>query len=87
MAMMRPPLGDEVIEWNGQVMCNRSGQEVHDIIADSKNDMQVELIVSRVIADSRRTAQMSWRQLHLESRYRQTGIPTIINNANIETIV
>ncbi|XP_055320283.1 regulating synaptic membrane exocytosis protein 1 isoform X11 [Sitodiplosis mosellana] len=62
--------GDEVIEWNGQSLCGRSAQEVHDIIADSKHDLQVELIVSRVIAASRRAAQVSWRQSHSPTRLR-----------------
>lgn len=66
--------GDEVIEWNGQSLYNRSAQEVHDIIAESKHDLQVELIVSRVIAASRRAAQVSWRQSHSPNRLRQTGI-------------
>lgn len=56
-------------------MCNKTAQEVQAVIADSKYDKQVELIMSRIItADSRRAAQMSWRQYQLQSRYRQTGI-------------
>lgn len=66
-------LGDEVIEWNGQSLCGRSAQEVHNIIADSKHDLQVELIVSRVIAASRRAAQVSWRQSHTPNRLRHAG--------------
>lgn len=67
--------GDEVVEWNGQIMCNKSAQEVQAVIADSRYDTQVELIMSRMITtDSRRAAQMSWRQYQLQSRYRQTGI-------------
>lgn len=67
-------LGDEVIEWNGQSLYGRSAEEVHDIIADSKHDLQVELIVSRVLAASRRAAQVSWRQSHSPTRLRHTGI-------------
>lgn len=66
-------LGDEVIEWNGQSLNGRSAQEVHDIIADSKHDLQVELIVSRVIAASRRAAQASWRQSHSPTRLHHAG--------------
>lgn len=67
-------LGDEVIEWNGQSLCGRTADDVHDIIADSKHDLQVELIVSRVIAASRRAAQVSWRQSHSPTRLRHAGI-------------
>ncbi|XP_031621686.1 regulating synaptic membrane exocytosis protein 2 isoform X2 [Contarinia nasturtii] len=56
--------GDEIVEWNGQSFGDRSDHEVQDIIANSKHDLQVELIVSRVIAASRRAAQVSWRQSH-----------------------
>lgn len=66
-------LGDEVIEWNGQSLNGRSAQEVHDIIADSRYDLQVELIVSRVIAASRRAAQASWRQSHSPTRLHHAG--------------
>lgn len=69
-------VGDEVIEWNGQSLCGRSAEEVHEIIIDSKHDLQVELIVSRVIAASRRAAQVSWRQSHSPTRLRHTGILT-----------
>lgn len=67
-------LGDEVIEWNGQSLYDRSAEEVHDIIADSKHDLQVELIVSRVIAASRRAAKISWIQSHSPTRLQHTGI-------------
>lgn len=73
LILFRNFLGDEVIEWNGQSLCGRSAQEVHDIIADSKHDLQVELIVSRVIAASRRAAQVSWRQSHSPTRLRHAG--------------
>lgn len=66
-------VGDEVIEWNGQSLNGRSAQEVHDIIADSRHDLQVELIVSRVIAASRRAAQASWRQSHSPTRLHHAG--------------
>lgn len=66
-------LGDELIEWNGQSLSGRSAQEVHDMVADSKHDLQVELIVSRVIAASRRAAQVSWRQSHSPTRLRHAG--------------
>ncbi|XP_012284528.2 regulating synaptic membrane exocytosis protein 2 [Orussus abietinus] len=42
---LRP--GDEVIEWNGRSLQGKSFQEVCDIIAESRQEPQVELIVSR----------------------------------------
>nr|CAD7439312.1 unnamed protein product [Timema bartmani] len=55
---LRP--GDEVIEWNGRSLQGKSFQEVYDIIAESKQEPQVELIVSRSMGN-RRTAQAHWR--------------------------
>lgn len=54
-------LGDEVIEWNGRLLQGKSYQEVSDIIAESKHEADVELIVSRSMG-SRRAAQATWRQ-------------------------
>lgn len=54
-------LGDEVIEWNGRLLQSKSYQEVADIIAESRHEASVELIVSRSMG-SRRAAQASWRQ-------------------------
>lgn len=42
---MRP--GDEVLEWNGRSLQGKTYEEVYDIIAESKQEAQVELIVSR----------------------------------------
>ena len=41
--------GDEVLEWNGRSLQDKSYEEVHDIITESRQDDQVELIVSRQI--------------------------------------
>ena len=46
--------GDEVLEWNGRSLQDKSYEEVHDIIAESRQDDQVELIVSRQILHCRR---------------------------------
>lgn len=54
-------IGDEVIEWNGRSLQGKSYQEVSEIIAESKQEANVELIVSRSMG-SRRAAQASWRQ-------------------------
>ncbi|XP_048518490.1 regulating synaptic membrane exocytosis protein 2 isoform X1 [Dendroctonus ponderosae] len=56
---LRP--GDEVIEWNGRLLQSKSYQEVADIIAESKQEVNVELIVSRPMGN-RRIAKASWRQ-------------------------
>ncbi|XP_071053229.1 regulating synaptic membrane exocytosis protein 2 isoform X1 [Onthophagus taurus] len=53
--------GDEVIEWNGRSLQGKRYQEVAEIIAESKQEANVELIVSRSMG-SRRAAQASWRQ-------------------------
>uniref|UniRef100_A0A336LKE1 CSON009705 protein n=1 Tax=Culicoides sonorensis TaxID=179676 RepID=A0A336LKE1_CULSO len=64
--------GDEVIEWNGRSLHNRSAQEVYDIVSDSRSDPQVELIVSRPLTTvNRKTAQESWRQSHSPTRVQQ----------------
>lgn len=58
-----------MIEWNGRPLHNRSAQEVYDIIAESRSDSQVELIVSRPITTvNRKTVQESWRQSHSPTR-------------------
>ncbi|XP_033608307.1 regulating synaptic membrane exocytosis protein 2 isoform X2 [Cryptotermes secundus] len=54
---LRP--GDEVIEWNGRSLQGKSFQEVYDIIAESKQEPQVELIVTRILG-SRQTPQTQW---------------------------
>lgn len=58
-------------------MHGKSSQDVYDIIADSRQEPQVELIVSRIIAANRRAAQASWRQSHSPNRfYHTSGITT-----------
>lgn len=46
--------GDEVLEWNGRSLQSKSYEEVHDIIAESRQEEQVELIVSRPVTDPTR---------------------------------
>lgn len=41
--------GDEVLEWNGRSLANKSYDEVHDVISESRHDSQVELRVSRLV--------------------------------------
>lgn len=42
--------GDEVLEWNGHPLTNKSYEDVHDIISGSRHDLQVELRVSRLLS-------------------------------------
>ena len=53
--------GDEVLEWNGRSLQNKSYEEVHDIIAESRQEEQVELIVSRPIIDTSHSYQVDYR--------------------------
>lgn len=41
------PKGDEILEWNTRPLRHKSYQDVHDIIAESKQESQVELLVLR----------------------------------------
>ena len=45
--------GDEVLEWNGRSLQDKSYEEVHEIVTESRQDDQVELIVARQIMTSR----------------------------------
>lgn len=49
---LRP--GDEVLEWNGRSLQGKTYEEVYDIISESRQDMQVELVVSRPLSDAGR---------------------------------
>ena len=40
-------LGDEVVEWNARSLQGSTFEEVYDIISESKNESQIELIVHR----------------------------------------
>ena len=42
-------LGDEVLEWNSRSLVGKSYDEVHDVIAESRHEPQVELRVSRAV--------------------------------------
>lgn len=41
--------GDEVVEWNGRSLQGATFEEVYDIILESKQESQVELIVHRSV--------------------------------------
>ncbi|XP_045760840.1 regulating synaptic membrane exocytosis protein 2 isoform X12 [Maniola jurtina] len=53
-------IGDEVLQWNGMPLQGRSAEEVAAVVANSKHDSHVELVVSRPLAPTRPPAQ-SWR--------------------------
>lgn len=63
-----------MIEWNGRPLYGKSDREVCDIIAESKQEANVELIVSRSMG-SRRAAQANWRQ---SAAHRGTRPPSIV---------
>ncbi|XP_076385044.1 rab3 interacting molecule [Megachile rotundata] len=76
---LRP--GDEVIKWNGRSLQGKSFQEVYDIIAESRQEPQVELIVSRNLstasgpvtmpAGPTPTTPMSTRRTVAQTQWRQ----------------
>ncbi|KAJ2946463.1 hypothetical protein O0L34_g12506 [Tuta absoluta] len=53
-------IGDEVMQWNGVPLQGRSADDVAAVVADSKHDSHVELVVSRPLVVSRQPAQ-PWR--------------------------
>lgn len=55
-ACERLTLGDEVLQWNNFNLRGKSFQEVADIIAMSRDDAQVELVVARDLNASATTA-------------------------------
>jgi hypothetical protein len=65
-------VGDEVIEWNGRSLQGKSFQEVYDIIAESKQEPQVELIVSRILG-SRQTPQTQWGHSYTSPTHMHKG--------------
>lgn len=62
--------GDEVIEWNGRILRGATSQEVADVIAESRQDPQVELLVCRPIGPKRQGGSLLWTQgqMHTLSR-------------------
>ena len=48
--------GDQVLEWNGISLHTRTYEDVRDIIAASRQENSIELVVSRDIENSRPTA-------------------------------
>ncbi|KAK2719048.1 regulating synaptic membrane exocytosis protein 1-like isoform X2 [Artemia franciscana] len=46
---LRP--GDEVLDWNGRSLQNKTFEEVYDILAETRHEPQVELVVSRMLSD------------------------------------
>ncbi|XP_043284351.1 uncharacterized protein Rim isoform X2 [Venturia canescens] len=54
---LRP--GDEVLQWNGRSLQGKSFQEVNDIIMKSREEPQVELIVSRNLSGTSTAAMLT----------------------------
>ncbi|CAK1548276.1 unnamed protein product [Leptosia nina] len=50
-------IGDEVLQWNGMPLQGRSAEEVAAVVANSKHDTHVELVVTRPLASARLLAQ------------------------------
>ncbi|CAH2068522.1 unnamed protein product, partial [Iphiclides podalirius] len=53
-------VGDEVLQWNGVPLQGRSADEVALVVANSKHDSHVELVVSRPLVAGR-TPPQAWR--------------------------
>ncbi|CAH2099996.1 unnamed protein product [Euphydryas editha] len=52
-------IGDEVLQWNGIPLQGRTAEEVAEVVANSKHDSHVELVVSRSLVPNRPV--QSWR--------------------------
>lgn len=48
------------MQWNGMPLQGRSAEEVASVVANSKHDTHVELVVTRPLASARLLAQ-PWR--------------------------
>ncbi|XP_076753381.1 rab3 interacting molecule isoform X4 [Xylocopa sonorina] len=82
---LRP--GDEVIKWNGRSLQGKAFREVYDIIAESRQDSEVELLVSRNLspttgpatmpAGPTPTTPMASRRIAAQTQWRQKHPETI----------
>jgi len=72
--------GDEVLEWNGVSLSGRTYEDVRDIIAASRQDRCIELVVSRDVESSRRGVNMGRSETTRwgpgESDHLRPGVPT-----------
>ncbi|XP_076044402.1 rab3 interacting molecule isoform X10 [Oratosquilla oratoria] len=66
MGHLRP--GDEVLEWNGRSLQGKTFEEVYDIIAESRQEPRVELMVSRQLSDAGRQPVRRHTHAGVESR-------------------
>lgn len=62
---LRP--GDQVLEWNGRFLQGATFNEVYNIILDSKQEPQVELVVCRPTGDVSRSVESAHVQLNSSS--------------------
>jgi len=72
-------LGDEIIEWNGHNLQNKTADEVYDILDESRLDAQVELIVSRPIVPISSAGNSNNSGVH-------TSSPTGANRKSISSL-
>lgn len=72
--------GDEVIMWNGRSLQGKSFQEVYDIIAESRLEPQIELVVERKLSSTATglplsepgpSTSMASRRMVAQSQWRQ----------------
>lgn len=52
-------IGDEVVQWNGERLCDLSAQAVSELIANSRHEPQLEVVVSRSIQSHRSRLPLS----------------------------
>jgi len=75
--------GDEVIEWNGRSLQSKSYEEVHDIIAESRQEEQVELIVSRPMIDALHSFHSDFRMPRRSGQHHSSSrTDTAIRNSS-----
>lgn len=69
------------MEWNGRSLQGKSYQEVYDIIAESKQEPQVELIVTRLLPNRRGRVRYPTSPTSSQKGYRHFSISFFIHFA------
>lgn len=72
------------MEWNGRSLTEKTYEEVYDIIAESKQEAQVELIVSRPIRRAPLAAPINPNQTQFSSTIRISRRHTDVNIPNYQ---
>ncbi|XP_073942948.1 rab3 interacting molecule isoform X5 [Choristoneura fumiferana] len=78
--------GDDVLQWNGVPLQNRSAEEVAAVVADSKHDSHVELLVSRPLPAARPHAQ-PWRTHKATLLYRAEVYTEVIGGCENPSVL